>query len=628
MDFTKNLVLKENYTFLVADSDGQVAGGEHGLYNRDTRFLNRYAWELDEDFQTLLAFSARPDRFEAHYARIEGDAQVVGVHRTLQLSGSGLADRLDVQNSSSESRSLRVRLRLGADFADIFEARGWEQTAREVEVETNARSARYLYHSRDGLELGVIVNVSRAADLADADGVVFDLQLEPGQTVRLEVGVAIANPLDVAISGPSYDAWRAGFDLPPTSEGHRAVLEQAIDDLRALLLFTDQGPIPAAGIPWFVAAFGRDALLTAFMMLPWAPKVAEGTLRFLANYQGHKHDTFRAEAPGKIMHELRHGELTRLGRTPHSPYYGTIDATALFVLLLHESYRHTGDLALVRELRPNWEAALAWMQAEGDLDDDGFLEFQPGEAGKGLAVQSWKDSHDSMSHTDGSLARGALAVSEVQGYAYAAYRAAAEFYGALREPANAVRWQRLAETLRRDFQRAFWLPELGTYAMALDGDKQPLAVRSSDAGQLLWSGIVPEDVAPKLVQTLMSEEMWTGWGIRTLGKSERRYNPVSYHNGSVWPHDTALIAGGMARYGFATEAARVREALFDLAASQPDRRAPELVAGYPRTDGPPVPYPVACRPQAWAAGSIPYLLVCGLGLVPDGLSRRLVIRRP
>jgi glycogen debranching enzyme len=251
---------------------------------------------------------------------------------------------------------------------------------------------------------------------------------------------------------------------------------------------------------------------------------------------------------------------------------------------------------------------LAWLVRDGNLDGDGFLEFVGAKDGKGLSVQSWKDSDDSMSHADGSLARGALAVSEVQGYAYAAYRAAADFYDALLEPQEAAGWRASAKSLQERFHRAFWLEELQTYALALDGEKKPLAVQNSDAGQLLWTGIVPAEVAPRLVKTLMSGDLWSGWGIRTLGKSEVRYNPLSYHNGSVWPHDTALAAGGMARYGFTKEAAIISEALYSLAASQGDKRLPELVAGYERQDEPPVPYPVACRPQAWDAAALLYLL--------------------
>jgi len=429
------------------------------------------------------------------------------------------------------------------------------------------------------------------------------VQLDEGEASPRE-----ASARRVAPKAVGYETWRQAGPLAPPLERDQAVLARAVDDLQALLLFTEHGPIPAAGIPWFVAAFGRDALLSALLLLPHYPEVAKGTLRYLAAYQGQRLDPYRAEAPGKIMHELRFGELTRLGKSPHSPYYGTVDATPLFVILLYRYWQATGDLTLVRELRPHWEAALRWMLTDADLDGDGFLEFVGAADGKGLSVQSWKDSHDSLSHADGLLASGAIAVSEVQGYAYAAYCAAAEFYAELDQSEQATLWLERATALKAKFHQTFWLDDLGTYALALDGDKRPLRVHNSDAGHLLWSGIVPEEVAPRLVATLMSEALWSGWGIRTLGADEARYNPVSYHNGSVWPHDTALAAGGMARYGFTGQAKQIRRALFDLAATQADLRLPELVAGYPRSDAPPVPYPVACRPQAWDAAAIVYLL--------------------
>ena len=384
------------------------------------------------------------------------------------------------------------------------------------------------------------------------------------------------------------------------------MLSRAIDDLRALLLNTAAGPVSAAGIPWFVATFGRDSIITAYLLLPHHPALAEATLKELAAMQGSRVDLFHAEEPGKIPHERRFGELTRLGVVPHSPYYGTIDATPLFLVLLERLYRQTGNEQLLRELRPVWEAALRWI-LDHAMTDGRFLRYVGAAPGQGLVVQSWKDSDDSMSHANGTLATGAIAPVEVQGYGYAAFRAAEGFYRALAEDEKARDWARRAEDLAAAIDEHYWLDERGTYAMALDGDDQPLRVKSSNAGHLLWSGAVRTDRAARLVETLVSPELWSGWGIRTLGNKEARYNPVSYHNGSVWPHDNALIAAGFARYGFRDYARRIRDALFDLAESQEDHRLPELIAGYPRRSGPPIPYPVACRPQAWDAAALIYL---------------------
>src|SRR5690606_5380882 len=366
----------------------------------------------------------------------------------------------------------------------------------------------------------------------------FEVTLQPGESQNLTVTVSIRNPLDRPPVGQmSYESWRESFEGLLASDlgrgPHRASLIRAIDDLRGLLLFTPEGPVPAAGIPWFVAAFGRDALLAAHFLLPFRPDVAAGTLRYLARRQADFDDPAREAQPGKIMHEVRFGELTRTGKTPHSPYYGSVDATPLFLMLLDGYLRATGDDSLLTDLRPQWEAALAWLVDHGDVDGDGFIEFGSKAEGTGhLSVQSWKDSHDSMSHADGELAKGPLAVSEVQGYAYAAYVAAADWYERLSERDRAAVWRQRAGRLRSAFDEAFWLEDLGTYAMALDGHKRPLAVLNSDAGHLLWTGIVPEERAATLVETLFGASSWSGWGLRTLGSGEIRYNPVSYHNGS------------------------------------------------------------------------------------------------
>jgi glycogen debranching enzyme len=373
------------------------------------------------------------------------------------------------------------------------------------------------------------------------------------------------------------------------------------------MLVSPEGSIPAAGIPWFVAAFGRDSLLTATMLLPHHPWVSRGVLEYLGHYQGQEVNEFRGEEPGKIMHEIRLGELARKGKVPHSPYYGTIDATPLYIILLEELWEHTRDDELLRIFQPNWEACLDWMLNYGDQDQDGFLEYISAAPGKGLVVQSWKDSDDSMSHSDGTLAAGYIRPAEVQGYAYRAFSAAAKFYQTLGNPEKAAEFKTHAEKLKQNFDTVFWNDSICCYAMALDGEHRPLLVKNSNAGQLLWTGIVPKERAAALVSTLMGDELYSGWGIRTLGTKEVRYNPVSYHNGSVWPHDTALIAMGLWKYRFISEAEQLVRDLFDLAGSQGDRRLPELIAGYPRSSSPPVPYPVACRPQAWDAAALVYL---------------------
>ena len=611
MDSNKNLVLKENYSFLVADMDGQVDSGERGIYAMDTRFLSRYYWHFGDDVALYMRHSPRPDSLELHYAALDHHHQLRAFRRRLQLDDGGLFDTIRLENSSYEAQDFKIKLELAADFCDLFEARGWHQLERHIQVETKGQTISFHYHSEDGLV--VLAEVSYEAEGFSSeltpDGMCFEGRLEPKAGQEIRVQLRLHNPLAIANERPiSYQAWREGFDLANLNRKldpeHQKVLAQAIDDLRALVLFTKQGMMPAAGIPWFVSAFGRDALITAILSLPHQPALSKGTLAYLAAHQAQAHDGFRNAQPGKILHEMRFGELSRTGRTPHSPYYGTIDASPLFVILLGEYYKASEDLEFVRAMRPHWEAALIWMLDEGDIDGDGFLEFKGAEAGQALAIQSWKDSGDSMCHADGSMASGNIAVSEVQGYAYASYCIAARLYHALNEPSEATTWERRAKDLKNAFHQAFWQADMGTYAMALDGSKTPLRVHNSDAGQLLWTGIVPEEIAPQLVTTLMDDNNFSGWGIRTLGADAARYNPVSYHNGSVWPHDNALIAAGLMAYGFHEEAKCIALANFDAALSQADLRLPELLGGYPRSDAPPIPYPAACRPQAWDAAAL------------------------
>ena len=606
-----DILLKEDYAFLTLDADGNASGKEQGFYGRDTRFLQHYAWRFSVDeqgFDTLLSDSPRADHYHAHYARLnpprqyDEHGQIVGISRTLRINATGFEDVLVVSNTSQKQQKVVLELTLTSDFADIFEVRGWPAQVRTIDHQASERQQVFTYKNT-----AVTVRSSQAAEVTAA-GWRFVGVLEPHKTYQLTITSHIDGlPTQPAII--DYDTWQGKFsDLADSlDQRHKVILNRAVNDLRSLLLFTEQGAVPAAGIPRFVSVFGRDSLLTAFMLLPYCPEVARSTLYYLAGLQGQDVDNFRSEAPGKILHEVRHGELSRQGVVPFACYYGSTDATALFVMLLAETYRLTQDNGLLHDLRPNWEAALAWLTRTGDAgadaDGDGFLEFS-GTAGEGLKVQSWKDSFDALSHADGTLATGAIAVSEVQGYAYAAFRAAADFYAVLDMPDQQQAYNERAARLQHAFHEAFWIDELHTYALALDGDKRPLQVQNSDAGQLLWTNIVPQNVAAQLVGTLFNDANWSGWGIRTLGKFERRYNPLSYHNGSVWGHDNALIAGGLARYGFHHEVQRITDALYAVAYQQADLRLPELFGGYAEQV---VSYPAACRVQAWDAAALVYV---------------------
>ncbi|WP_027883336.1 glycogen debranching N-terminal domain-containing protein [Meiothermus rufus] len=594
------LPLKEDDTYAVLSDQGMVEGEESGFYRHDTRYLSRYCWRFP-GFRLLLSHSPRPDRLVQHWGWMVGPDQRVGLRRELQMIRGGFREHLELENTSLEAQRLEIALEASADFADLFEVKGWHQATRRVEGLT--------YTAEDGLRLATHLNPTPPPTVQEGQRYGWCFDLAPKQRARLSLEARFESPFEPHTPPlPSYEDWLSRFPLALASGRSQRVLQQALTDLRALLLSLPEGWFPAAGIPWYVCPFGRDALLTAYMTQPWAPELTQGVLRYLAKHQGKEVNPFLDETPGKILHEVRQGELSRTGKVPFARYYGTVDATPLFVILLHRYWQDTGDLALVRQLQPHWEAALAWMTTYADPDQDGFLEYAPNPH-KGHLVQSWKDSFDSQSHRDGSLAQGAIAVCEVQGYAYRAYREAAAFYRALGQTAQAEAWEARAQGLQTLFHRHFWLPEQKTYAAGLDGAKQPLAILTSNPGHLLWSGIVLAEVAPVLIETLLSPSLYSGWGVRTLGQNEVRYNPLSYHNGSVWPHDTALLVGGLVRYGFYLEALRVAEDLFSLAMTQADARLPELVGGYDRREGePPVPYPAACRPQAWDAAAVVYLL--------------------
>jgi glycogen debranching enzyme len=395
-----------------------------------------------------------------------------------------------------------------------------------------------------------------------------------------------------------------------------------------LLTDTPQGAMPYAGVPWFVAPFGRDSIITALQLLPYNAAVAAGTLRFLAAWQGRVRDDFKDEERGKILHEYRRGEMANCREIPFIPYYGSIDATPLFVVLLAEYVRWTGDMRLARELWPAAQAALAWMRDGGDRDRDGYLEYMTSSE-LGLVNQGWKDSEDSVSHANGSLAAPPIALAEVQGYFYAALTGAADVASILGDTASADALRREAQHLFDRFNRDFWMEQDSFYALALDGAKRPCEVIASNAGHCLWTGIVPDDRAALVAKRLLAEDMFSGWGIRTLCARERRYNPMSYHNGSVWPHDNAIAAAGFRRYRLGTFVLGVASAVFDASRHFERGRLPELFCGFERRPGHgPISYPVACSPQAWASGSALQLLTAMLGLEADAAAGRLTFVSP
>jgi glycogen debranching enzyme len=407
-----------------------------------------------------------------------------------------------------------------------------------------------------------------------------------------------------------------------------AVVNRTLGDLQMLLSSIDGQEFFAAGITWFATLFGRDSIITALQTLAHEPDIARHTARLLAHYQGDRVDEWRDEQPGKILHSLRVGEMARLGEIPHTPYYGSVDATPLFLILIGRHAAWTGDVELFESLRDNVELALHWMSTYGDQNHDGYIEYAS-TSDRGLINQGWKDSGDAIVDSDGHLADPPIALVEVQGYAYEARLLIADLYERTGEAARAKELRDEAAKLRERFNRDFWMEEKGFYALALEKGDAQLSVISSNPGHALWTGIADDDKARAVVKRLMQPDMYNGWGVRTLSHEEKRYNPVGYHLGTVWPHDNSIIAVGFRRYGFDAEAQQILSGLVEAAMHFSGYRLPELFAGFARDEYDyPVRYPVACHPQAWAAGSIAYLIEAMLGLSPDAFEKRLRVVRP
>lgn len=594
--------LKEGRTCLVARQDGTVSGAGCGLYRHDTRLLSGWSWTCGDTL--TLATEARDGALWQHLALVDATrTQVVGLTRDLHLTDSGLHDVWTLQNTSLQPRTVTLSLDVEADFRDVFAVWAGKtlDPATPVVREALAYGISLTRTATDAITTAMTLRAEPAGS-----GLSWTFELAPGATRTLRTELEIADTQDepvLPLPGRSSFISRPVAQLADPARA--ATVQRALGDLRSLLLPTPFGPYPAAGLPNFVNVFGRDALITAMMLGPAFADVSEAVLRLLAHHQGQVVDPFREEEPGKILHEIRRGEASRSGTIPFGRYYGSIDSTPLFIMALEahvaQSAPDPTGHALLDDLTPAFEAALGWLIDQ--QASDGLVRFAP--SGSGLVVQSWKDSHDSMNHADGRPAEAPLAVAEVQGYAYAAFEAAARLFGRRGDASRAADCRARATRLAGRFHQLFWLPELRTYAMALDRDGAPLEVLSSDPGHLLWCGIVPAEAAPALVETLMGPALWSGWGLRTLGSSEVRYNPVSYHNGAVWPHDTALFGWGLHRYGFIAKRDRVAAALFDLADASPGGALPELVSGFERVPGRrPVAYTHACAPQAWAAAGL------------------------
>jgi glycogen debranching enzyme len=616
------VTIVEGSSFCISAPSGDLGvPGPHGVFFRDTRILSRWDLSIDGEPPEPLA-AMTPDPYRATFlARVPRRAARSDTNLLVQRErrvGNGLREELVLRNPAGEPAACTVIVRVDADFADLFEVKEGRVRPR-AERTLQAQGERLLLDQRwRGNHRGAVVEAPGATVLEG--GTISYTVVVPARgqwstslLVRPVVNgedVDPAFPLDrpLADSVPARRLERWQQSTPMATTGNDALqrtLDRTQKDLGALRIFDPDDPslaVIAAGAPWFMALFGRDSLLTAYMALPVDRSLALGTLRTLARHQGRVSDPLTEEEPGRILHEVRLGVTTGLSLGGGSTYYGTVDATPLFVVLLQEIARWGEDPERVRDLLPHADRALEWVQHHGDRDGDGFVEYQRA-TDRGLQNQGWKDSWDGINFADGRLAEAPIALCEVQGYVYAAYLGRAELAREFGDDTTAETWTTRAAELKARFNERFWLPDRGWYAVALDRDKTAVDACTSNIGHCLWSGIVDTDKAPILAERLLSPEMFTGWGVRTLGATMGAYDPVSYHNGSVWPHDNALIVAGLMRYGFVAQAQRIAEALLTAAESF-GGRLPELFCGFDRAEYPePVPYPTSCSPQAWASAA-------------------------
>jgi glycogen debranching enzyme len=614
-----------------------------GFFTRDTRILSRWQLLIDDQPITGLAVDAG-DSFRATFIghaepRVERVEPTVAVERR-RLVGAGLREDITIQNHAEETLAATVTLLADADFADLFDVksgniRRTSGTTRRLETDSLTFS-----RARGGAQRGV--TITAAGGTMSRAGVSWRIAVAPHESWHVAVhalpmderGTVAADypegePLGATHPVRQMREWRSKV---PVFRSENWALQQAVDralaDIASLRLPDPADPrwhIVAAGAPWYMTLFGRDSILTSMMLLPWDMSIVRGTLHALARRQGTTTDLFSEEEPGKILHEVRDGLDVSIALGGSAIYYGSVDATPLFVILLGAAADWGLPMDDIRELLPAADSALAWIDAHGDIDGDGFVEYQR-KTDRGLVNQGWKDSYDAISDRQGRLGVGPIALAEVQGYVFAAWRARANLARLLNDSDTATRCETRAEQIQQRFEEQFWLDDAGYYAIALDGDKRPLDALASNQGHCLWTGIAAEERAASVTRHLMSDAMFTGWGVRTLAATAGRYNPISYHNGSVWPHDNALLVAGLMRYGRIDEAHRVADGII-AASTVTFGRLPELFCGFPRsTAARPVNYPTACSPQAWAAATPLSLVASVLQIAPDRDAKTVTAR--
>jgi glycogen debranching enzyme len=652
--YERTAVLQHGDTFAVFDYSGDVGAfgiGEQGLYHEGTRYLSRFRMRLNGHRPLLLSARVKEDNelFGADLTNPDiplGDddlvltRDLVHLFRARFLWEGAWHERIRLWNYSRAPVRIALTFDFDADFADIFEVRGTSRARRGSMLEpiVDGRRIAIGYRGLDDEERWARIEWSEAPTAAAPRMARFEYELAPHSPASLSFAIrcerrarsVVVRSFDEAHETALAHIKRSRTDyatIETSSERFNHWVRRSAADLRMLVSATAHGPYPYAGVPWFSTPFGRDGIITALQTLWINPAIARGVLEYLAATQADHVDAAQDAEPGKILHETRCSEMARLGEVPFGRYYGSVDSTPLFVILAGAYYDRTGDRDVLRRIWPNVERALAWIDKYGDRDGDGFVEYAR-RSSTGLVQQGWKDSQDSVFHADGTLAEAPIALCEVQAYVYDARLRAAGIAQALGHHGHAIRLRQQAEALRAAFEDRFWCEAEGTYALALDGHKRPCRVRASNAGHCLFSGIAAPERARRIGDLLVGPEMFSGWGVRTIAAGEARYNPMSYHNGSVWPHDNGLIAAGFSRYYLDSAISAPFAALFDASATMDGHRLPELFCGFHRRSGEgPTLYPVACSPQAWAAGVVFQLVQACLRLSIDIEARRLCIDR-
>ncbi|HXK32490.1 MAG TPA: glycogen debranching N-terminal domain-containing protein [Dehalococcoidia bacterium] len=649
-DIGDALVIREDAAFLLTDPSGNVpAGNKQGLgaYRADTRHLSTYRFTLGGIEPVVLLSTA-----ELGYAM-----EQVLTNPAIMVDGRDSIERgrleirrqrtiaevveevVHITNFHTAPVTVPVRYEFAADFADIFDVRGYERRRRgeAFAPEVGARSIAYRYRGIDGRQRATRVVFDRDPEHIDENVARLQITLQPRERATFSLTIAF----DDAVPGPPagrtarslsklHEDWLAGCtEIVTDNQFFNRVMERSLRDVRMLLQRDAQGrEFPVAGTPWFDALFGRDSCISSMQMLAYQPEIARSTLLLLASLQGKRLEPSRDEEPGKILHEMRYGELSRAGELPYGPYYGSVDSTPLYLMLLAEYCAWTDDIDLARSLLGTVKDAVHWLDVYGDPLDTGYLSYEKHSA-NGLVNQGWKDSWDAVLHEDGTCPPPPTMLVEAQGYAYAARVRMAPILDRLGETELAQELRSAAARLRSQFHEAFWMPDREYFAMALDGDGRPVRSITTNPAHCLWTGLIEPTYAAAIARRLLSPPMFSGWGVRTLENTHPRYNPIGYHVGSIWPHDNSIAAMGLKMYGFEEEAGTIATALFDTAAAFPYFRLPELFSGDARSEhNSPVPYPVACRPQAWAAGAIPYITQAMLGLQAEAPAKRLRVVSP